>query len=83
MRSGKLELDRSVQAWCDLWLESGLVREAAISAKIAEMAGSCAWSHRDPADRLIVASAMVLEVPLVTHDVELRKVALGLVDLVL
>lgn len=32
-----------------------------------------AWDHRDPADRVVVATAMRREIPLITSDVEMRK----------
>lgn len=31
------------------------------------------WSHRDPADRTIVATAMLLGAPLITSDREIRR----------
>ena len=31
------------------------------------------WSHRDPADRTIVAAAMLLGAPLITSDREIRR----------
>jgi PIN domain nuclease of toxin-antitoxin system len=32
-----------------------------------------AWDHRDPADRVIVATALLQNVPLVTADTEIHR----------
>ena len=44
------------------------VHEIPISAALALAAVDLAWEHRDPADRLIVATAQHLRLPLVTRD---------------
>jgi PIN domain nuclease of toxin-antitoxin system len=31
------------------------------------------WAHRDPADRLICATALEHKIPLVTHDLEITR----------
>ncbi len=31
------------------------------------------WNHNDPADRVIVATARILDMPIVTDDREMRK----------
>ena len=32
-----------------------------------------AWDHRDPADRVIVATAILQDVPLLTADAEIHR----------
>jgi PIN domain nuclease of toxin-antitoxin system len=71
---GKLTLDREV----GLWVRHALAREPLellpITAEIAVAAGRLGQTgfHGDPADRLIVATAIELGVPLVTKDQEIR-----------
>ncbi len=71
---GKLELDRDV----GLWVRHALARPAlqllALTAEIAVTAGQLglAGFHGDPADRLIVASALHYGTQLVTKDRTIR-----------
>ena len=44
-----------------------------ITPEIAVLSQSDAFSHGDPADRLIAASALLHRAPLVTSDTKLRK----------
>ena len=44
-----------------------------ITAQIAVLAQSDMFSHGDPADRLIAATALLHRAPLITSDVRLRK----------
>lgn len=44
-----------------------------ITPEIAVLSQSDAFSHGDPADRLIAATALLHRAPLVTSDVKLRK----------
>ena len=39
-----------------------------LTAEVAHLAGSLDWDHRDPFDRLIVAQAIVSNLPLVSSD---------------
>ena len=49
------------------------VRVLPISAEVAVLSQSDAFSHGDPADRLIAATAFLHRAPLVTSDAKLRK----------
>lgn len=68
VRLGKFEPGRTlVPTW------SGRVRglaaeELPITTEHALLAGSMAWEHRDPFDRLLVAQAVIENVTLVTND---------------
>ena len=49
------------------------VRVVPITAEIAVLSQSDLFSHGDPADRLIAATALLHRAPLITSDVKLRK----------
>ena len=44
------------------------VVDVPVTARLAVAATDLAWDHRDPADRLIVATAEDLALPLITRD---------------
>lgn len=73
VRRGRLQLAMPVAQWlADARLLPEL-RFEPVSAEIAERAGSFADEVRgDPADRLIVATAIALACPLATADEKLR-----------
>ena len=66
--AGKLKFDRPY----DLWIDDALANERLVllplSPRISVEAVRLSWAHRDPADRLIVATARVHEAELVTAD---------------
>ena len=41
----------------------------AVTATIADFAGALDWNHRDPLDRMIAATSIVLQLPLISADV--------------
>ena len=47
--------------------------ELSITVEHAMVAGSMAWSHRDPFDRLLVAQSRLEHVTLVTVDREIQR----------
>ncbi len=49
------------------------VRVLPITAEIAVLSQSAMFSHGDPADRLIAATARLHQAPLITSDAKLRK----------
>ncbi len=61
------------------WLESFAERHTVVpvSARIAWTAAAYGFSHRDPCDRHILATADVLGLSFVTADKELTKAARG------
>lgn len=65
-RHGRLQLGDRAVFFADLHRVG--VREIPISAALALAAVDLVWEHRDPADRLIVATAQHLRLPLVTRD---------------
>jgi PIN domain nuclease of toxin-antitoxin system len=76
----RVHFDRDVLAWLRTALARPRIELAPISAEIATLAGQMVKMHGDPADRLIVSSALTLNVPLVTKDRRLHKLA-GLITI--
>jgi len=74
---GRVEVDSEVGTWLQVAASSATVRVQAITpAIIAEMNRLPAGFHRDPADRLIVATARALKLPLATYDRKIRAARL-------
>jgi PIN domain nuclease of toxin-antitoxin system len=64
----------SLDEWLEFTVHPRSVRLVPVTAEIAaETASLPKGFHRDPADRLIVASCRVLGVPLVTRDAQIRR----------
>lgn len=80
-RRGRLQIDRPADAWLDDLRRMPELRLEPVTAAIAQAAGALPDAlPGDPADRLIVATALALNAPLVTADRRLRRS--GLVDTV-
>ncbi len=76
---GRIELGRPLRAWLDLATAPPLVRRFGITPAVAaEVAELPDHFHRDPADRVLVATARVLGATLATVD--LRIVSAEVVD---
>ncbi|OZI62129.1 type II toxin-antitoxin system VapC family toxin [Bordetella genomosp. 11] len=73
VRAGRLELTQDATTWIDTVAELPSVRfvpvDTRISIQSVELPGDF---HKDPADRIIVATARHLGVPLVTADLKIR-----------
>ena len=67
IRKGRLDFRLDLDAWHQDLLDQGLV-EIAVDGRIAARAGLLSNMHGDPADRLIVATALVGGHQLVTAD---------------
>jgi PIN domain nuclease of toxin-antitoxin system len=72
---GKLTLDRDVRLWVRQALADERVTVAQLTTDAAVTAGLLGREglHGDPADRLIAATALHLQVPVVTKDARLRR----------
>lgn len=71
---GRLTLDIPLREWLDAAAHPRSVRIVPITPAIAaEVARLPTSFHRDPADRLIVATARALNVPVLTHDRRIRR----------
>ncbi len=78
---GRLSLQLPIREWITRAVAPPLVRVAEITANIAAEVGDLTgWDHRDPADRLIVATARVYGARLLTNDTRIRDS--GLVEVV-
>lgn len=68
----RLELDREPV----IWMRRSLARERVIllelTPEVAVESVRLGWDHRDPGDRLIVATALVHDAPIVTKDRNIR-----------
>jgi len=63
----RLELDTTVAAFRDLAIRNG-AREQVLDGDIATLAGELPGTQGDPADRMLVATAIVRGLTLVTAD---------------
>lgn len=71
---GRVEIEGEVSCWLQVAASPATVRIQPITAAIvAEMNRLPASFQRDPADRLIVATARVLRLPLASHDAKIRR----------
>lgn len=70
----RVQLDRGLEEWLELAAHPRTVRILPITAAIAsEVARLPESFHRDPADRLIVSTARVHRLPVLTADSEITK----------
>ena len=66
---GRIRLTVPLREWLDKAVAPPLVRRQGISPAIAtELAALPDYFHRDPADRILVATARVFGATLLTHD---------------
>ncbi|MFC1534120.1 type II toxin-antitoxin system VapC family toxin [Thermodesulfobacteriota bacterium] len=65
---GRLKLDDEPVTWMKNVLQSLPFRQATLNHEVAMKSRKIHLPHQDPADRFIVASAMVYDLTLVTSD---------------
>lgn len=68
VRKGRIELDDDVDSWVSRALTQPAFREAPLTHEVALEVSRIHFSHRDPADHFIAASARVFDLTLVTSD---------------
>ena len=67
--SWAVSLQRPLREWLEAATAPPLVRRVAISPAVAAAVAALPESfHRDPADRIIVASAQIIGATVLTHD---------------
>lgn len=74
--AGRIHLDVPVSEWVDRFLGRPGIEAAVLEPRIA--AGSYRFhqlGHRDPADRLLIATAITLSCPLVSYDERIARFA--------
>src|SRR6056297_1050375 len=64
----KLELPMNAEKWYSKVLSIHDLVEIPITGKIALFSASLPLIHKDPADRIIIATAILNRLPVVTHD---------------
>lgn len=73
---GRIELPLTLQEWFGLALEESGVQEVSISRPILIESNRLPGDfHRDPADRLIVATSRILGAPILTSDKKIKDYA--------
>jgi PIN domain nuclease of toxin-antitoxin system len=72
---GRVELDDEPVAWMKTVLNSMPFKQATVNHEVAMQSRLIKFSHQDPADRFIAASAAVYDLILVTADQYLIKAA--------
>ncbi len=76
--SGRISLDRPPEAWVERFLDRPGVEAAPLTWRASARAYRLPnFERRDPADRLLVATAIELGCPLVTYDGQLTEYAAG------
>jgi PIN domain nuclease of toxin-antitoxin system len=74
MKKRRISLKQDFRSWADESMRDLQMREAAITWEVAHELCHTMLSHRDPADRFLVATAKVYDLTLVTSDERLMKV---------
>ena len=71
---GRLQLDIALDEWLEAAAHPRSVQILPVTPRIAaEVARLPETFHRDPADRLIVATSRARRIPLLTHDGRIRE----------
>ena len=73
VRKNRIKLAGDFHAWVSTALSQTTFREAPITNDVAAEISKIRFSHRDPADHFIAASARVFDLTLVTADPLLLK----------
>ena len=74
--AGHIELDLSAEAWVERFLDRPGIEAVALGYHAACRAYQLHHlEHRDPADRLLIATAIELACPLVTYDERIERFA--------
>jgi len=72
--TGRVELDVPVDVWIQRFLDRPGIEGVALAHRAAARSYQLHhFAHRDPADRLLIATAIELKCPLVTYDVGITQ----------
>jgi PIN domain nuclease of toxin-antitoxin system len=69
----KMHLHEPFDSWIERSQASLLLEEVALTWSVAREERAMGWSHKDPADRFLVATARVFGLTLVTADEQLKN----------
>jgi PIN domain nuclease of toxin-antitoxin system len=67
-RKGKLALPLPAREWLREAFEIYAIQDLPVTSEIAAMAPDVAVPHADPCDRMIIATAQVHKIPVITSD---------------
>jgi PIN domain nuclease of toxin-antitoxin system len=73
IQRGKLELGISIEEFTRRVEKTAIVQVLPVDTATWLRSLDLAWDHRDPVDRVIVATSVLLGVPLVTADNEIHR----------
>lgn len=73
IQRGKLDLGISIAEFARRIEKSGIIELVPVTTATWLRSLELAWDHRDPADRVIVATAILKDVPLLTADTEIHR----------
>jgi PIN domain nuclease of toxin-antitoxin system len=68
VEKGHMSFSQGANAWVEKSLKESGLREASFTMSVAALLEATREMHRDPADRLLVATAMAYSLTLVTAD---------------
>lgn len=72
--TGRIDLDLPVEAWLERFLDRPGIEAAPLGYRAASRSCQLHYlEHRDPADRLLIATAIELACPLVTYDERITR----------
>jgi PIN domain nuclease of toxin-antitoxin system len=72
--TSRINLDLPVEAWIERFLDRpGIVAAALTPSAASRSYQTYRLDHRDPADRLLIATAVELACPLVTYDARIAR----------
>jgi PIN domain nuclease of toxin-antitoxin system len=74
-RNRKLVLPEPIASWFPKTIARLELREVPLQSAIAIRAASLDWDHRDPADRILVATALSEDMMLITSDAAIDSFA--------
>ena len=74
VEKGRVVLDEEMDRWVTKSKENLMLKEAVVSWAVADELRYTILGHRDPADRLLAATAKVYDLTLVTADERLLRV---------
>ncbi|MEN8149728.1 MAG: type II toxin-antitoxin system VapC family toxin [Planctomycetota bacterium] len=72
-RKGKIDLGVPFDDFCDRVRSTGILEIVPVTLAIWQESLRLPWEHRDPADRVIVATARLRGLPIVTADEGIRS----------
>jgi len=72
-KRGRIDLEMPAEKWIDVGLSETQMTCLPIDQKIAILAANLPDHHRDPADRIIIATAITHSAQLISFDEQFRK----------